>query len=124
MNSRLSRRFLECVKVHHHHVDRGDAMFSNGSNMLGIFAAVENSAVDFGMKRLNAAIEHFGESSEIGNILHRDAGVTQKPGGSSSRDQFDVEGGELTGELDESGLVGDAENGALDAGRHARPQMK
>src|SRR5579859_2405968 len=124
MNSRLSRRFFECIEVYHHHVDCGYAMFGNGSNMFGIFAAMKNSAVNFGMKRLNAAIEHFGESREVGNVLHRDAGVAQKLGGSSRRDQFDVEGGEFTGELDEPGLVGDAENGALDAGRHARPQMK
>ena len=44
----------------------------------------------------------------------------------SGGDEFDAEAGELAGEIDEAGLVGDAEDGALDAGSaagHVRPRI-
>ena len=67
----------------------------------------------FGMQSLNPAIEHFGKSGQLGNIFHGDAGVAQQLGRSAGRDQFHAQAGELAGKLDESGFIGDTENGAL-----------
>ena len=75
--------------------------------------------MDLGVKRLDAAVEHFGEAGEFGDVFDGDAGVAQEFGGASGGDEFDAERGELAGEIDESGFVGDAENGALNLGRHA-----
>ena len=86
----------------------------DGGDVLGIFAAVEDAAVHLGMKRLDAAVEHLGEAGEFGDVFHGDAGVAEQLGGASGGDEFDAEGGELAGEVDESGFVGDGEDGAVD----------
>ena len=75
---------------------------------------MQDAAVHLGMQRLDAAIEHFGEAGEFGDVFDRDAGVAQQLGGASGGDELDAEGGELAGEIYQSGFVGDAENGALD----------
>ncbi len=67
--------FFEGVKIYDHHVDGGDAVLSNGAAMGGVVAAMQNAAVDFGMQRLDAAVEHFGESGELGDVFDGDAGV-------------------------------------------------
>ena len=95
-----------------------DAVFGDGGHVLGIFAAMQDAAVNFGVQRLDAAVEHFGEAGEFGDVFDGDAGIAQQLGGASGGDEFDVQRGEFAGEVDEPGLVGDAEDGALDAGRH------
>ena len=80
----------------------------------GILAAVEDAAVNLGVERLDAAVEHFGESGEVGDVFHGDAGIAQQLGGASGGDEFDAESGELAGEFDEAGFVGDGEDGAVD----------
>jgi hypothetical protein len=69
------------------------------------------------MQRLDAAVEHFGEAGEFGNVFDGDAGVAQQLGGASGGDEFDAERGQLAGEIGQAGLVGDAEDGALDFGK-------
>ena len=68
------------------------------------------------MQRLDAAIEHFRESGEFGDVFDGDAGIAQQLGRASGGDEFDAEAGELAREVYEAGLVGDAEDGALDFG--------
>src|ERR1700733_940957 len=78
------------------------------------------------MQRLDAAVEHLGEAGEFGDVLDGDAGIAQQLRRASGGDEFDAEAGELAREIYESGLVGDAENGALDAGHaagHDRPRI-
>ena len=112
----LGGGFFEGVEIDHDHVDGLDAVLGYGGGVRGKVAAVENASVNFGMQRLDAAIEHFGEAGEIGDVLDGNAGVAQEFGGASGGDEFDVECGELAGEIDQSGLIGDAENGTLDFG--------
>ena len=81
---------------------------ATAATCFGIFAAMQNAAVDLGMKRLHASIEHFRKSGEIGNVLDGDAGVAQEFRGASGRDEFDAKRGKLAGEIDESGLIGDS----------------
>ena len=78
-----------------------------------VVAAMQNAAMDFGMQRLDAPIQHFRESGELGNIFHGDAGVAQQLGSASGRNQFDAESGELAGKIHQPGFIGNAENGAL-----------
>ena len=112
----LSRSFFEGVEIHHHHVDGSDAVFGDSRYVFGIFAAMQDAAVNFGVQSLDSAVEHLGESGEVGDVFHCDAGVAQEFGGASGGDEFDAESGEFAGEIYESGFVGDTENGALDAG--------
>ena len=113
-HARLGGGFLEGVKVDHHHVDGRDAMLGNRRAMAGVVAPMQNSPVDFRMQRLDAPIQHFREPGQLGNIFHRDAGVAQQFGRAPGRNQFHAQRGELAAEIDQSGFVSDAENGALD----------
>jgi len=115
-HSRLSRGFFEGVEIYDHHVDGGDAVLGDSRYVFGIFAAVQDAAVNLRVQGLDAAVEHLGESGKVGDIFYCDAGVTQEFGGTSGGDEFDAESGERAGEIHESGFVGDTENGALDAG--------
>ena len=100
-------------------------MLSNRCDMLGIFAAMQNPAMDFGMERLHAAIEHFRKPGELGNVFHCDAGFAEEFGGTPGGDEFDAESRKLAGEIDESGFVSNAEDGTADFRRsagHDRPR--
>ena len=99
-------------------------MLGNGCDVRGILAPMQDAAVNFGMQRLDAAIEHLGKAGEFRNIFDGDAGIAQQLGGASGGDEFDAEGGELAREVYQAGLVGNAQDGALDTGRaggHNRP---
>src|SRR5712672_1166646 len=93
--------------------------------MGGIFAAMQNTAVHLGMQRLHAAIEHFWKAGKVGDVFDCNAGIAQQLGGASGGNQFDAKVGEPAREIDEAGLVGNAENGALYLGGsagHDRPR--
>jgi hypothetical protein len=53
----------------------------------------------------------FGEAGVVGDIGHRQAGITQQLGGAAGGQQLDAEGGQLAGKFDDAGLVGDADAG-------------
>src|SRR6202451_56332 len=89
-------------------------MFGNRCTVRLVRAAVQNSSMHIGMQSFDPAVEHLGKSSEFGNISYGDVGIAQQLGRSRRRNQFHTQAGELAGEIDESGFVGDAENGALD----------
>jgi hypothetical protein len=82
--------------------------------VLEIAAAMEDASVDFGVEGLDAAVEHFGESGEFGDVFDGDAGIAQELSGASGGDEFDAEGGELAGEVDQTGFIGDGDNGSLE----------
>ena len=111
-HARLGCGFLEGVEIHDHHVDGSDAVLGHGGYVFRIIAAMQNAAMHFGMQRLDAAVEHFGEAGEFGNIFDCYAGVAEKFGGASGGDEFNAKSRELAREIDQSGLVGDTENGA------------
>ncbi len=118
--------FFEGIEIDHDHVDRLNAVLGDGSHVRRILAAMQDAAMDFGMQRLDASVEHFREAGEFGNVFDGDAGIAQQLGRASGGDEFDAEAGELAGEVDEAGLVGDAEDGALDVGTaagHVRPRI-
>ena len=75
--------------------------------------AKEQSGVDFGMKRLHAAAEHFGPAGEIGNVAHRDSRFAQQLGGSSGRENVDLERGQALGEFHDSSFIEHADKRAL-----------
>ena len=88
-------------------------MLGNRRAMAGVVAAMQNAAVHLRMQRLDAPIQHFREPGQLGNVFHGNAGVAQQLGRASGRNQFDAEPGKFAGKIDQSGFVGDTENGAL-----------
>src|ERR1700686_1657187 len=76
-------------------------------------APKEQAAVDLGMQRLYAATEHFWPTGEFRDIANGDAGFAKELGGAASGEDFDAEGSELLGEVDDSYFVKNAYKRAL-----------
>src|SRR5437763_185487 len=76
--ARLGRGFLEGVEIHDHHVDGSNPMFGDGSDVLRIVAAVQDSSVNFRMQRLDASVEHFGEAGKVGDVFDVHSGLAEQ----------------------------------------------
>ena len=87
---------------------------STGSAMFGVAANVQDAAVDLGMEGLDAAIEHLREPSQFGDVEDGEALFAEGAGGAAGRDKCHAKAREVTGEVDQSGLISDAEQGAAD----------
>jgi hypothetical protein len=82
---------------------------------MGLIAAhIEDAAVDFGVQRLDAAVEHFGEAGEVGDFAHGEAGVAQGFRGASGGNQLDFMASETLREIHEAGFVRHAQQRAGD----------
>ncbi len=112
MDARLRSGLLESVEVHDHHIDRQDAVFFDLGAMLPVVALVKDTAVDVGVKSLDAPIQHLRKSSEVGDVADLKAGVAQRPGGAPGGNQFHSMAGKALGEFHQAGLIGDAQQGA------------
>ena len=97
--------FLEGVEVDDDHIDGLDAVGGGLVAMAGIFATEEDAAMDFGMKGLDAAVEHLREAGEVGDIADGEAGVAEGLGGASGGDELDAVRGELLREGDEACFI-------------------
>ena len=87
-------------------------MLGHSREMAAVVASMQDASMNLRMQRLNAPIQHFGKSGQLRNIFYGNAGIAQQLGGASSRNQFDTQLGKLTGEIDQSGFIGNAKNGA------------
>ena len=76
------------------------------SAMFRLAAHVKDAAVNFGMKRLHPAIQHFGKAGEIGDVADLDAGIAQQLGRAAGGDQFDAHFRQPAREFGQSCLVG------------------
>ena len=81
-------------------------MLGHCSDVLRLAAHVKDAAVNFGMKGFHAAIQHFGEAGEIGDVADLDAGVAQQFGRAAGGDQFDAHFCQPAREVGQSCLVG------------------
>src|SRR5262249_26254741 len=75
----------------------------------------QQAAMHFWMQRLDAAVHHLGRAGQLGDVEHFQPCVGQCFLGTAGRDQLDAVAREGAGEVDEPGLVGNREEGALDA---------
>ena len=68
-------------------------MLGDGAHMLGLGTHRENPAGDAWVQRLDAAIEHFGEAGDVGDLAKGlDSGVGESFVGSSGGENLDTEG--------------------------------
>jgi hypothetical protein len=102
----------ERVEVDHHQVDRRDAVLGH-DRVVGA-APAEDAAVHLRVQRLDAAAHHLGEAGVVGDLDHREARLGEQARGAAGGEQFDTARGQRLGEVDDAGLVGDAEQGAPD----------
>ncbi len=105
---------LEGVEVDHHHVDRFDAVLLHGRHVLGVVPQAEQAAMDLGMEGLDPAVQHLGKAGEIGNILDGDPFFPQQLGRPPGGEDLHSEAVEFPGEVNDSGFVGNADEGAFD----------
>src|SRR5579871_3281566 len=108
----LGSSLLKCVEIHHHHIDGLDAVCGDGGFVFGVATDIKQTAVDKGMKGFYATVEHLGKAGQIADVLYCQAGSAQCLGGSAGGDQFNAKAGKGLGEVDQAGLIGDAEQGA------------
>ncbi len=99
VRARLGRSFLKGVQVNHHHVDGRDAMLGNRRQVPAIFPAMQYAPVHLRMQRLDAPVQHFRESGQLGDVLYGDAGIPQQLCRASGRNQFHAKGNKFAGEL-------------------------
>ena len=113
---RLGDGLLERVEVHDDEIDRPDAVLGGGGGVFLIFAHEKQATVNLGMQRLDAAVEHLGETGIVAEFLRLDAGFAQCPGGAAGGDDLDAGTGEYLGEGNQVGLVGNGNERALNLG--------
>ena len=109
----LAGGLFKGVEIDHQHINGLDAMFTDGSDVRGIGAHVQNASVNLGVESFDAAVEHFGEAGEVADIAHGETGVTQHSGGASGGDQFNTLSGEPPGKFDQACFVGNAQDGTF-----------
>ena len=86
----LARSHLfKFVQVHHDHIDGGNIMRGERCHVLRLRPHGEHAAGHSRMDRLHAAVEHFREARQFGDILHGQPGILQRARRSSGGDQFD-----------------------------------
>jgi len=74
----LRHRCLEGVEVDDDHVDRFDAVLGHLGDVLGVVAHSEKPAVNLGMERLHAPVEHLREAGKLGDVLDGDTFLAQQ----------------------------------------------
>jgi hypothetical protein len=82
-------------------------------DVLGIIAQMQQAAVDLRMQGLDASIEHFGKTGVFRDVFYGDTGFADDFGGTARGEQFDSRCVEHPGEIDQTGLVGDRKQRAL-----------
>src|SRR5689334_19978001 len=77
--------------------------------MIRSIAAGENAAVDVRVQRLHAAVHHLGKPGQVRHIRHREARFCQRARGAAGGDELEAARCESACEIDDAGLVGNAE---------------
>jgi hypothetical protein len=99
----------ERVEVADDEVDRRDAVLLHVGQVLGIGRVGEDPAVHLGMQRDDPVPEDGGHARQIRDVDHLDVCVGDGAGRPSRGDEGPAEIAEVTGEVDDAGLVVDGE---------------
>jgi hypothetical protein len=81
-------------------------------HVLRKIAPGEETSVHHGVQRLHAAVQHLGKPGDLADIAHRETHLSEGARGTSGRHELPAKLGELGGEGDQAGLVGDGEQRA------------
>ncbi len=100
----------ERVEVDRHQIDRRDAVLGHDCTVQ--ITTAEDAAVDLRMQGLHPAIHHFREAGVVGDFDGGDAILAQQLEGATGGQDLDAKGFEFTGEVDDAGLVGHADQRA------------
>ena len=103
---RLRDRRGERIEIHHHQIDRIDAMRAH--HFIVDVATSQQSAVNLRMQRLHATIHDFRKAGVRRHFGHLDAILFEQRGGAARRENRDAPLLQCTSEIDEAVFVGDA----------------
>ena len=67
--------------------------------MIRLVADGQQSAMHFGVEGLDAAIHHFGEAGEVGDLAYRQPGIADQLVRAAGGDQFHAGGGKTSGKV-------------------------
>ncbi len=104
---------LERIEVDPDDVDAFDAVFLHRLGVFRSIAVTQQGAVHLGVQGLDAAIHHFREAGDVGDILDRQAGLLDSGARAAGRQQFDTGIDQGLGSFDQSGFVGQGNQGAF-----------
>ena len=118
----LGNRLAKRIEIDDDQVDGRNAVGRQRGAVLGQIASRENAAVDLGMQRLDAAVQHFGKARVTPDVGDRHARVGERLGRSARREELDAARGEASGKRDDARLVGHRQQRLRDrVRRHVRP---
>ena len=107
----------EGVKIDYEDVDGGYPRGADGFHVRGHVAPRQDAGMHFRMQGLDASIEHLREAGVGADLGDLQARVLQHLRGAAGGQQRDTEARQATRNLDDSGLVGDADQ-RLSGGGH------
>ena len=105
--TRLVDGGFEWVEVYRDQVDRLDAVLVH--DVVVNAATAQDAAVDFRVQGFYPAVHHFREAGVIGDFNRGHAVVLQQLERTASGQDLDAEGFQFTGEIKDSGFVGNAD---------------
>ena len=109
----------EGVEVDDHKFKRRDPVVLQLLDVVRQAGIREDASMHARVQRLDSAVEHFGELSEVGNLRHLDALITNRRSGRTGRDEFNSLRSEGCGKFNKPGLVIDRDQRATNwAGTH------
>ena len=100
------RRGFERIEIDHQKIDRPDVVRPHCFGVRGVVAHRQQAAMDRRMQRLDPAVHHLRESSEIADVEHGEPGVAQNLARAAGGNQLDAVAGQRASEVDDAGLVG------------------
>ncbi len=106
--------FAEGIEIDGHEIDARDARLLQGFHVRARIAAGEYAAVHLRMQGLHPAVQHLGKTRVVRDLGHREPGAPQEGCGAAGRDQPDTQRRKPAREIDDAGLVGNAEERELD----------
>ncbi len=110
---RLRGSGFEGIEIDHNEIDGRDFVFGCLLAITRIPAPEQNSAMHFRVQSFDSPAEHFGPSSQFGNIAHGNPSLTQQARSAPRRNNLDAERGELPGKFSQSALVINTQQRAL-----------
>ena len=109
---RLGDGLLEGIEVHHDEIDGGDAVLAHHTVVDA--APRQDAAVDTRMQCFHPPVHDLRKAGVRGHFHHFDPGGAQRLVGAAGRQQRDAAADQSFGQLDDPGLVGDAEQRPAD----------
>ena len=108
-DARARRGLFERIQVHDHDVDEADPVRLERGEVVVPIPARKDAAVDTGVERLHASVQHLRKAGDRRDARHGEAGVRQSAGRPAGRDELEAARGERAGEVDEAVLLRDAQ---------------